>query len=410
MHGGRTLLSPTGRLLRLAADGPAAIEELARGEGGPAAKRLARTLLDAGAAHPHPDPCPADDVTVVIPVKDRVAELEVCLAAMRGHDLLVVDDGSVDDVAGACARHGARVVHRPNGGPAAARNTAIPLVDKDFVAFLDSDCLPPKGWLEALRGHFEDPSVVAVAPRVVGGPRSPLDLGPHPASVRPGTAVAYVPTAALVVRRTALVPFDEALRYGEDVDLVWRLVEAGGVVRYDPSVVVEHSEPTEVLPRLIRRYRYGTSAAPLSQRHPGALTHLVLPPWPTAVVALLLGRRRRLALAAAAVPAARLDQQLHDPETSLRCVGAATAGTALGLGRALQLLGPLAWWAAARDRRVAALLLAPVVHEWWQRRPEERPVAFGARVLLDQAAYGAGVVAGCVRSGAAEPLLPRTRP
>ena len=108
----------------------------------------------------------------MIPVKDRVAELEVCLAAMRGHDLLVVDDGSVDDVAGACARHGARVVHRPNGGPAAARNTAIPLVDKDFVAFLDSDCLPPKGWLEALRGHFEDPSVVAVAPRVVGGPRA----------------------------------------------------------------------------------------------------------------------------------------------------------------------------------------------------------------------------------------------
>jgi mycofactocin system glycosyltransferase len=409
LHGGRTLLSPTGRLLRLAAEGPAAVDALARGEGGPPAQKLARTLLDAGAAHPHPDPRPADDVTVVIPVKDRVTELEVCLAALRGHDVLVVDDGSVEDVAGACARQGARVVHRPNGGPAAARNTATPLLDKDFVAFLDSDCLPPQGWLEALRGHFDDPAVVAVAPRVVGGPRSPLDLGPHPASVRPGSAVAYVPTAALVVRRTALLPFDEALRYGEDVDLVWRLIEAGGVVRYDPSVVVEHSEPTEVLPRLLRRFRYGTSAGPLAQRHPGSLTHLVLPPWPTAAVALLLAGRPRLALTAAIASAGRLDQQLEDPETSLRCVGAAAGGTALGIGRALQLLGPLGWWAATRDRRVAALLLAPVVAEWWQRRPEEKPVAFGARVLLDQAAYGAGVAVGCARAGTAEPLLPRTR-
>jgi mycofactocin system glycosyltransferase len=410
LHGGRTLLSPTGRLLRLAATGPAAIEALARDEGGPAAQRLGRTLLDAGAAHPHPAPQPADDVTVVIPVKDRVAELEVCLAAMRGHDVLVVDDGSVGDVAGACARHGARVVHRPNGGPAAARNTAIPLLDKDFVAFLDSDCLPPKGWLEALRGHFDDPDVVAVAPRVVGGPRSPLDLGPHPASVRPGSPVAYVPTAALVVRRSALVPFDEALRYGEDVDLVWRLLEAGGVVRYDPSVVIEHAEPTDVLPRLVRRFRYGTSAAPLAQRHPGSLTHLVLPPWPTAVVALLLARRRRAALAALVVTAARLDRHVGDPGTSLRCVAATAGGTALGVGRVLQLLGPLGWWAATRDKRIAALLLAPVVAEWWQRRPEEEAVAFGTRVLLDQAAYGAGVVTGCVRSGTAEPLLPRTRP
>jgi mycofactocin system glycosyltransferase len=408
LHDGRTLLSPTGRLLRLAPGGPVAIRELARGEGGPAARRLARTLLDAGVAHPHPEPVPAGDVTVVIPVKDRVPELEVCLAALRGYDVLVVDDGSAEDVEAACARHGAGYVRRENGGPAAARNTALPLLRKDFVAFLDSDCLPARGWLEQLRGHFEDPAVVAVAPRVVGGPRSPLDLGPHPALVRQGTAVAYVPTAALLVRRTALVPFDESLRYGEDVDLVWRLLEAGGVVRYDPSVVVEHTEPVHLGDRLVRRYRYGTSAAPLARRHPGALTHLVLPPWPTAVVALLLARRPGLALGAAAVATARLDRQVRDLPTSARCVGAATGGTALGLGRALALLGPVGWAFGAKDRRVAVLLVAPLVEEWSRRRPAEPPIRYGVRVLLDQAAYGAGVLAGCVRHRTAEPLVPRT--
>jgi mycofactocin system glycosyltransferase len=411
LDGGRTLLSPTGRLLRLGPAGPRAVDDLARGEGDAAAWRLAATLLDAGAAHPTPDPMAADDVTVVVPVRDRTAELAVCLAALRGHDVVVVDDGSSDPraVAAVCDRSDVRLVVRPaNGGPAAARNTALPLLDKDFVAFLDSDCLPPKGWLEALRGHFEDPTVVAVAPRVVGGPRSPLDLGPRPATVRPGRAVAYVPTAALLVRRTALVPFDEDLRYGEDVDLVWRLVEAGGVVRYDPTVVVEHTEPTHAVERLVRRFRYGTSAAPLAQRHPGSLTHLVLPPMPTAVVALLLFRRPVVAATVAAVATARLDRHVHDVPTSAGRLAAATGGTALGLGRALALLGPVGWALALKDRRAAALLLAPLAMEWWERRPDEQAVPYAVRVLLDQAAYGAGVLAGCARHGTAAPLLPRT--
>jgi len=407
--GDRRLLSPTGRLLTLARGADLALQHLAEGRADAREQRLGQTLLDAGAAHPRPELREAEDVTVVIPVKNRVRELEVCLAALKGHDVVVVDDGSTEDVQAVCRRHDAIYLRRENGGPAAARNTAIPLVDKDFVAFLDSDCLAPKGWLEALRGHFDDPAVVAVAPRVVGGVRSPLDLGPRPAQVRPGSPVAYVPTAALVVRRSALTPFDPGLRYGEDVDLVWRLIDEGGVVRYDPSVVVEHREP-DGIDRLVRRFRYGTSAAPLSQRHPGKLTHLVLPPWPTAVVALLLAGRPRAALAAAAVGTARLDRQINDPRTSAACVAQATTGTAVGLGRALALLGPLGWALAAKDRRATVLLAAPVVQEWVQRRPSEKAHRFAVRVLLDEAAYGAGVLAGCVTHRTAAPLLPRTRP
>jgi mycofactocin system glycosyltransferase len=409
LDGGRRLLSPTGRLLRLAPGGPRALADLERGAGGPAAQRLAATLLEAGAAHPQPDPRAADDVTVVVPVKDRVHRLEVCLAALHGRDVLVVDDGSVEDVAAACERHGARYLRRDNGGPAAARNTAIPLLDKDFVAFLDSDCLPSTGWLDALRGHFEDASVVAVAPRVVGGPRSPLDMGLRPAVVRPGSGVPYVPTAALMVRRSALLPFDESLRYGEDVDLVWRLVEAGGVVRYDPAVVVEHQEPERLADRLVRRYRYGTSAAPLAERHPRALTHLVLQPWPSAVLGLGLAGRLGAALATAAVSTHRADRVVEDVPESARLVADAVLRTSVGVGKALALLGPLAWWAAARDRRAALLLLGAVAHEWHERgRPEDLP-AFASRALLDQAAYGAGVVAGCLRHRTAAPLVPRAR-
>jgi mycofactocin system glycosyltransferase len=411
LHGGRVLLSPSGRLLRLGPDGPRAVVDLLAGRGGLAARRLGRTLLDAGAAHPRPAPHPAADVTVVIPVKDRVGELGRCLAALSsGGDVLVVDDGSDDPAAveAACRRYGAAYVHRPNGGPAAARNTAIALLRKDFVAFLDSDCVAPPGWLEALRGHLADPAVAAVAPRVVGGARSPLDLGPRPAAVRPGGEVAYVPTAALLVRRTALMAFDEQLRYGEDVDLVWRMLDAGWQVRYEPAVVVEHAEPRRLGARLLRRFRYGTAAAPLSKRHPTRLAHVVLPPWPTALVALLLARRPVLAAGVAAWSTVRLDRHLDDLPTSARVVAGSAGGTAIGLGRALALLGPIGWL-AAKDRRAAALLVAPPLVEWWQRRPAVDPVSYVGATLLGQSAYGAGVLVGCLRDRTILPLTPRVR-
>lgn len=403
VHRGDLLLTPSGRLLRLGPEGPRALREALQGKG---SRAFARRLVDAGAAHPGPPPRAADDVTVVIPVRDRAGKLARCLTALA-RPAVVVDDGSRDAAAvrRVCEQHGATYVHRPNGGPAAARNTGLEHVSTPLVAFLDSDCVVPPGWLEQLRGHLDDPTVVGAAPRVVGGPRSPLDLGPRPAAVRPGGEVSYVPTAALLLRRKGL-RFDEDLRYGEDVDLLWRLT---GTVRYDPSVVVQHTEPARLADRLRRRFRYGTSAAPLSQRHPAHLAHLVLPPWPSAVLALLLARRPAPAAVTAVVMTARLDRQVHDRTASARLVGGSVLSTATGVGRALALLGPLGWWLAVRDRRAALLLLSPYAREWWERRPDEDPLTYTARALLDQAAYGAGVVAGCARHRTTVPLRPRLR-
>jgi mycofactocin system glycosyltransferase len=421
------------RVLRLSAAGVQALAELRAGTVVSAAgAALARRLTDSGLAHPRPGPAAAPlDVTVVIPVRDRAAELDRCLAAVgASHPVLVVDDSSADPraVAAVCAARGARLAARPvNGGPGPARNTALTMIGTDFVAFLDSDCIPAANWIGALAGHFADPLVAAVAPRIVaaepGRGGSALDLGDRAARVAPLTRVSYVPTAALLLRRAAVTGgFDEALRYGEDVDLIWRLVEADWRVRYEPAVQIRHSEPRALPARLRRRFHYGTSAAPLARRHPGAVAPLVLQPWPAITMGALLARQPLAASAAFTASTALLKRRLQANGLPSRGVTRPMAGgvwqTWLGTGRwAGQFAWPALLLAAARPggrtprirwgRRLAAasLLTGPPLAQWAADR-EGGPLSFTADALADAAAYGAGVYAGCLRERTLAPVLP----
>jgi len=429
------------RVLRLTAAGRAAWDELARGPvSSPVAGALARKLTDAGFAHPHP-PAPATppDVTVVIPVRDRAGPLVRCLTALGERcPVVIVDDGSRDAaaVAEVAARFGAKLVARPvAGGPGVARNAGLEHAGTGLVAFVDSDCVPPPDWIAALAPHFADPLVAAVAPRIVpSGPDTgwaarftkaacSLDLGPRPAAVAPNTRVAYVPTAALLVRRAALddvardgTVFDPALRVsGEDVDLVWRLHEAGWRVRYRPDVQVRHEEPGSWPALLHRRYRYGTSAAPLALRHPGSVPPLVLFPWPALAVAAALARRPVLAAAAYAGSVLGISK-------TLRRAGLPTAGvlkamaqgvyqTWLGIGRyGTQFAAPLlaVELVAGRHRIAAAsLLFGPPLAEWAERRDALDPVRYVLGRLADDIAYGSGVLAGCLAARTTAPVRPR---
>jgi len=421
------------RMLRLSTAGLRALAELRAGAVTSAAGAvLARRLTDTGLAHPR---CVAaarvPDLTVVVPVRDRAGELDRCLAAVgAGYRVLVVDDDSADPaaVAAVCAARGARVVRRQvNGGPGPARNTALRMIGTEFVAFLDSDCVPPPDWLSVLAGHFAAPLVAAVAPRIVAAAQGPvgsaLDLGDRPARVAPLTRVAYVPTAALLVRRAPLGDgFDEALRYGEDVDLVWRLIEAGWRVRYEPAVRVAHADPESGAALLRRRFQYGTSAAPLTRRHRGSVAPLVLQPWPTITMAALLARRPLTAgaafAAATALLAARLRASGLPSGGVARPMACGVWQTWLGTGRwCAQYAAPVLLAVIARPggrnpaqrwgRRLAAgsLLAGPALAQWARDRDGD-PLRFTVVTLAGQAAYGAGVYAGCVRERIIAPVLP----
>jgi mycofactocin glycosyltransferase len=438
---------------------------------------LARLLADAGVAHPDParapDPPGPGEVTVVVPVRDRPAELARLLTAVVATapglgGIVVVDDGSTDPAATGrvVAAHGGRVERHPSSrGPAAARNTGARASATPIVAFLDSDVVPEAGWLTTLLGHLGDPAVGAVAPRIVawGGDgrenavtryerrRSSLDLGARPAPVTARSRVAYVPSAALVMRRSAFGDgFREDMPVAEDVDLVWRLAAAGWRLRYEPAARVAHEHRARVRAWLGRKAFYGTGAAPLARHHPRRVPPVALAPWTAAAMALLGVQRRWSVAAAGAVTVVatvrlarglrrpgepwvgRADRESRSPDVQRRQrdfsdvvagplpLAAVLAPWGLG-GAAWQAAGALTrhWWPAAAlgaivSRRVRrALVLAAVVEglaDWLRfRDPGAGPldaIAHVAAHRADDLAYGAGLWWGAWRHRTAAPLWP----
>src|SRR5699024_1328472 len=135
-----------------------------------------------------------------------------------------------------------------------ARTTGLARTSAPFVAFLDADALADPGWIGRLRPVLDDERIGAVGPRVrpdVRGAsavelyeetRSELDMGAVPSKVVHGVPVGWLPSAAVLVRRSACSSpaFEPGLRVGEDVDLFWRMDETGWTVRYAPHVLAYH--------------------------------------------------------------------------------------------------------------------------------------------------------------------------
>ncbi len=437
--GGRILLggSPT-RLIRLRPR--AAVMARAWIEGGNVEDRradrvVARRLVSAGVMHPRPPSVsPGVLVSVVVPVRDRPEALGGLLASLGATACVVVDDCSErgPEIEKVARDAGAEYVRlETHGGPAAARNAGVARVLSPLVAFVDSDCTVPAGWLDELIGHFADPNVALVAPRVVsrGGPtilaryeaaRSPLDLGGREGRIAPATRIGYVPSAAVLVRRAAIPGrcFDERLDTGEDVDLVWRLVAAGWDARYVPSVRVTHAPEVRPLAWLARRAAYGSSAGPLGVRHGDAVAPARLSPAVAATWVLVAAGRQAAAAGVVATSTARLASRLtgvvDDPiGAAVRLSVEGTAKSALptvaGLAHAwgpllaLSLVIPR----SRRRRALAAVALAVGATRDWRSRPKDvDPVSYAALRLADDFSYGCGVWWGCWRARTLRPLLP----
>jgi hypothetical protein len=205
------------------------------------------------------------------------------------------------------------------------------------------------------------------------------------------------------------------MRLGEDVDLVWRLVDAGHRCRYEPATVVHHEARPTVAALLRQRVGYGRSAAPLSRRHPRALAPLRMSGWSAAVWLLVAARRPLLALGLAGGTTVALQRKLHDVPPADAARLAARGHLAAGRQWAqaiVRVWWPIALVAACVCRRarlpVAAAFVAPAVIDAVRSRSAQ-PLLDAPLGTIEQMAYGAGVWAGAVAERTPGPLLPELR-
>ena len=384
-----------------------------------------------------------DAVTVVIPVRDQPHHVEALLGPEDAFSgvvaVIVVDDGSDDPqallkIANAASVQVDVVRCDVSRGPAGARNLGASRATTDLVVFVDADCRPQADWLKPLLVHFDDQAVAMVAPRIRavkptdegattdGGRRAffqqllayelergPLDLGDGPSAVGPRQPRNHVPSAALVVRRSAFNAvggFDPSLRFGEDTDLVWRLADQGWVVRYEPSSVVQHEIRTSLGAVVRQRFQYGLGAVGVAERYPGRFTLLSIEPANLTALALtgagLPLPAACLTVASTVLPALKWNDLGVPLERAARRRLKDQLGEAARLAWMLrQGLWPLALVLSLFSRRFRRLfllaVLAPPVIDWKRRRGRLSLLGWLTFSLIDALASGAGVWTGCIR-------------
>jgi cellulose synthase/poly-beta-1,6-N-acetylglucosamine synthase-like glycosyltransferase len=202
-----------------------------------------------------PPPVARPKVSVIIPAYNAAATIEACVRAVRGqtydqpYEIIVVDDGSTDSTAALAEAAGARVLRRPRGRPAAARNAGIAAARGSIICCTDADCEPVPEWLVELTRPLADPTLTATKGAYATRQSSlvarfvQLEYEDKYDLMARVAAIDFIDTYSAAYRRTVLCQhagFDERFDYLEDQELSFRLAAAGEAMVFAPAAVVYH--------------------------------------------------------------------------------------------------------------------------------------------------------------------------
>lgn len=196
-------------------------------------------------------------LSIIIPFHRGLGFLERALAGVTppaaGDELIIAADGAVDDCRPLARAHGARVIEVEGPrGPAVARNIAAAAAAGDVLVFVDADVVATTDAIErAARVFAERPDVSAVFGAYDDHPGDDGFISQyknlaHAYFHRESGGPAKTFWAGFgAVRRDAFLEvggFDERFERPsiEDIDLGYRLTEAGHRILLDPSLAVCH--------------------------------------------------------------------------------------------------------------------------------------------------------------------------
>ena len=252
--------------------------------------------------------------SIIVPVYNRPDEVDELLESLtkqtlKDFEVIIVEDGSIKPCKDVCEKY-ANILDlhyyaKENSGPGQSRNYGAERSNGEWLIILDSDVVLPEGYLEAVEKSLASSTSIAAW----GGPDAA-----HPSFTPVQKAISYSMTSFFTTGgiRGGKAKLDKfyprsfnmgicrdiylklegftKMRFGEDIDFSYRIVEAGYMPRLFPEAWVWHKRRTDFRKFFRQVYNSGIARINLEKRHPGTmkLVHLLPTVFTLGVIGLLL--------------------------------------------------------------------------------------------------------------------------
>jgi glycosyltransferase involved in cell wall biosynthesis len=203
-------------------------------------------------------------VSIILTVKNEENKIGETLAALTeidypSYEIILIDGGSTDQTLDIAQKFAINIVKTSNSYPGQARNIGIAHAQGNIIAFTDGDCIPNKDWLTNAVSLLKTNQANGV-----GGPLLPYKKSTFLAKailnslsaplVSAGSTnfirhnqqryVKSLPSSNAIYPKTILEDvgfFSDELRYCEDTELNYRIINKNYKLLFSPNVVVQHN-------------------------------------------------------------------------------------------------------------------------------------------------------------------------
>jgi len=226
-------------------------------------------------------------VSVVIPAFNASKTIKQCLDSIVNqkvddkYEIIVVDDGSVDDTAKIIKLFKkVTYIFQKNAGPATARNRGWKGANGEIVVFTDSDCVPEKDWLREMIRPFSKYKDLGA----VGGAYGKTINKDKKLAVLIGEEIKYRYTKigkwtdahgsySLAVKKEVLKKVGGFNKFypvatAEDWDLCYKITKAGYKIYFNKKAKIGHRHPENFFKYLKTQFKHGYYRVKLYKDHP----------------------------------------------------------------------------------------------------------------------------------------------
>ena len=255
--------------------------------------------------------------SIIVPVFNRPDEVDellesLCSQTLKDFEVVIVEDGSEIPCKDVCDKYASildlHYYQKDNSGPGQSRNYGAERAKGDWLIILDSDVVLPPGYMESVEQNTQR-STLNTQLACWGGPDAS-----HPSFTPVQKAISYSMTSFFTtggirggkkkldkfyprsfnmgIRRDVYLQLGgfSKMRFGEDIDFSYRIVEAGYQPQLFPEAWVWHKRRTDFRKFFRQVYNSGIARINLEKRHPNTLklVHLLPSVFTVGVIAMVL--------------------------------------------------------------------------------------------------------------------------